>query len=40
MAKIILDTLLTDGTNKQEFVDSFNSETEAELKNILKKFLI
>jgi hypothetical protein len=37
MAKIILDTLLTDGTNKQEFVDSFNSETEAELKNILKK---
>ena len=37
MAKVILETVLEDGTNKQEFVDGFNSETEAELKNIMNR---
>ena len=28
MAKVLLDVVLANGTNKQEFVDSFNAETE------------
>lgn len=35
MAKIILDVHLADGVNKQEFVDSFNPETEADWWNML-----
>jgi plastocyanin len=36
MAKIVLDVTLVHGVNKQEFVDSFNSETEADWWNMLE----
>lgn len=36
MAKIVLDVTLTHGVNKQEFVDSFNPETEADWWNMLE----
>lgn len=35
--KVILDVILTPGTDKQEFVDSFNPITEADLWNILSE---
>ena len=35
MAKILLDVILVEGTDKQEFVDSFNAETEADWWNML-----
>lgn len=36
MAKIVLDVTLGHGVNKQEFVDSFNPETEADWWNMLE----
>ena len=35
MAKVLLDVILVEGTDKQEFVDSFNAETEADWWNML-----
>ena len=35
MAKVLLDVVLANGTDKQEFVDSFNAETEADWWNML-----
>lgn len=35
MAKVLLDVILVEGTNKQEFVDRFNADTEADWWNML-----
>ena len=35
MAKVLLDVILVEGTDKQEFVDSFNADTEADWWNML-----
>ena len=35
MAKVLLDVILVEGTDKQGFVDSFNAETEADWWNML-----
>ena len=35
MAKVLLDVILVEGTDKQEFVDSFDADTEADWWNML-----
>jgi len=35
MAKVLLDVILVEGTNKEEFIDSFNADTEADWWNKL-----
>lgn len=35
MAKVLLNVILVEGTDKQEFVDSFNADTEADWWNML-----
>ena len=35
MAKLLLDVILVEGTDKQEFVDSFDADTEADWWNML-----